>query len=114
MLDRAPQREIRDFYCDSRQWDAYKPREGDVVIATAPKGGTTWTLQIVNLLIFKTIEPRPFTMLSPRFDCRVQMPPEPMVQLIEGQQHRRFLTPHLPLDGLPIYGETRCIHVARG
>ncbi len=114
MLDRAPVREIRDFYCDSRQWDAYRPREGDVVIATAPKVGTTWTQQIVNLLIFQNVEPRPLTMLSPWFDCRIQMQPEMMVQIIEGQDHRRFLKSHLPLDGLPIYSETRYIHVARG
>lgn len=114
MLDRAPVREIRDFYCDSRQWDTYQPREGDVVIATAPKVGTTWTQQIVNLLIFQNVEPRPLTMLSPWLDCRIQMPLEMMVQIIEGQDHRRFLKSHLPLDGLPIYSETRYIHVARG
>lgn len=114
MLERAPIREIRDFYCDSRQWDAYRPRDGDVVIATAPKVGTTWTQQIVNLLIFQNVEPRPLMMISPWFDCRIQMPPEMMMQIIEGQDHRRFLKSHLPMDGLPIYSETRYIHVARG
>jgi aryl sulfotransferase len=114
MLDRAPVREIRDFYCDSRQWDAYRPREGDVVIATAPKVGTTWTQQIVSLLVFQNVEPRPLMMMSPWIDCRIQMPPEMMIQIIEAQTHRRFLKSHLPMDGLPIYGEVRYIHVARG
>jgi aryl sulfotransferase len=114
MLDRAPLREVRDFYCDSRQWDAYRPRNGDVVIATAPKVGTTWTQQIVNLLIFQNAEPRPLTMMSPWIDCRIQMPPEVMMQIIEAQDHRRFLKSHLPMDGLPIHDEVRYIHVARG
>ena len=82
MLDRAPLREVRDFYCDSRQWDAYRPRNGDVVIATAPKVGTTWTQQIVNLLIFQNAQPRPLTMMSPWIDCRIQMPPEVMMQIM--------------------------------
>jgi hypothetical protein len=41
MLSRAPLKVVRNWVCDSRQWDGYKPREGDVIIATAPKAGTT-------------------------------------------------------------------------
>src|SRR6185437_13408401 len=59
MLSRAPQRVVRDWTRDSRQWDKYRPREGDVVVATAPKCGTTWTQRIVALLIFQSTKPRP-------------------------------------------------------
>jgi aryl sulfotransferase len=104
---------VRDWVCDSRQWAGYKPREGDVVIATAPKVGTTWTQQIVNLLIFQSTEPRPLGELSPWIDCRFQLPIEVALPMIEAQQHRRFLKSHLPLDALPIYDEVRYIHVAR-
>ena len=114
MLERAPVREVRDYYCDSRHWDHFKPRDGDVVIATAPKVGTTWTQQIVNLLIFQSAEPRPLTLLSPWLDCRIQMPLEMMLGLLEAQTHRRFIKSHLPLDGLPIHSEVKYIHVARG
>jgi aryl sulfotransferase len=113
MLNRAPTRVVRNWVCDSRQWEGYRPREGDVVIATAPKVGTTWTQQIVNLLIFQSTEPRPLGMLSPWIDCRFQMPVEVALQVIEAQPHRRFLKSHLPLDALPIYDEVKYIHTAR-
>jgi aryl sulfotransferase len=114
MLARAPLREIRDFYCDSGHWDQYRPRPGDVVIATAPKVGTTWTQQIVSLLIFQNTEPRPLMMMSPWLDARTQMPLPMMLETLESQDHRRSIKSHLPLDGLPIYDEVRYIHVARG
>jgi hypothetical protein len=57
MLSREAIRVVSDFTCDSRRWSGYKPREGDVVIATAPKVGTTWMQQIVNLLIFQSPQP---------------------------------------------------------
>ncbi|HEX5377504.1 MAG TPA: sulfotransferase domain-containing protein [Phenylobacterium sp.] len=113
MLSRAPSRVVRDWICDSRQWDGYKPRAGDVVIATPPKVGTTWTQQIVNLLVFQSPEPRPLGPLSPWIDCRFQIPIEVALPMIEAQTHRRFLKSHLPMDALPIYDEVRYIHVAR-
>lgn len=113
MLVRAPVREVRNWYCDSRRWDGYQPRDGDVVIATPPKVGTTWTQQIVNLLIFKSAEPRSLSM-SPWIDARFREPIEMVLPVIEAQTHRRFLKSHLPFDGLPIYDEVKYIHVARG
>ncbi len=113
MLSRAPTRVVRDWACDSRQWSGYKPRQGDVIIATAPKVGTTWMQQIVNLLIFQSPQPRRLGELSPWLDSRIQIPIEMALALIEAQTHRRFLKSHLPLDALPIYDEVRYIHVAR-
>ena len=113
MLSRKPVREVRDFTCDSRRWDPYQPREGDVIIATAPKVGTTWMQRIVSLLIFQSPEPRPLGELSPWIDCRFRQPIEQVLPVIEAQTHRRFLKSHLPLDALPVYDEVRYIHVAR-
>lgn len=113
MLIRKATRVVRDFTCDSRRWAAYKPREGDVIIATAPKVGTTWMQQIVSLLIFQSPEPRPLGQTSPWIDCRFRGPVELMLDSIEAQAHRRFLKSHLPLDALPIYDEVRYVHVAR-
>lgn len=31
MLSRAPTRTVRDWFSDSRHWDDYRPREGDIV-----------------------------------------------------------------------------------
>lgn len=113
MLSRAPRKVVRDWTCDSRHWAGYQPRDGDIVIATAPKVGTTWTQRIVSLLIFQSTDPRPLGQMSPWLDCRFQMPIEVALPMIEAQSHRRFLKSHLPMDALPIYDEVRYIHVAR-
>jgi aryl sulfotransferase len=113
LLIRAPTKVVRDWICDSRHWEGYRPRDGDVVIGTAAKAGTTWTQQIVNLLIFQSPEPRPLGELSPWLDCRFMAPIEAVLPMIEAQTHRRFLKSHLPLDALPLYDEVRYIHVAR-
>ncbi len=113
MLSREATRVVRDFTCDSRRWSGYKPREGDVIIATAPKVGTTWMQQIVNLLIFQSAQPRTLGEVSPWIDCRFRGPIEQMLRAIDAQTHRRFLKSHLPLDALPIYDEVKYIHVAR-
>jgi aryl sulfotransferase len=113
MLSRPPIAHQRGYYCDSRQWDHYVPRDGDIVIGTAPKVGTTWMQQIVSLLTFQSITPRPIQKLSPWLDCRLRDNLDEMLALLEGQDHRRSIKSHLPLDGLPIYDEVRYIHVAR-
>jgi aryl sulfotransferase len=113
MLVRQPTRVVRDWACDSRRWANYQPRSGDIIIATAPKVGTTWMQQIVNLLVFQSPQPRPLWDLSPWIDCRFRDPIEQMLPRIEAQTHRRFLKSHLPFDALPIYDEVKYIHVAR-
>lgn len=112
MLMRAPTREVRSWTTDSRRWAHYKPRAGDIVIATAPKCGTTWTQQIASLLVFQSPEPRDIQNTSPWIDFRLP-PVEDIDAFIEGQSHRRFLKSHLPFDALPIHDEVRYIHVAR-
>jgi len=114
MLSRAAQRHVKDRVRDSRHWERYTPRAGDVVVATAPKVGTTWTQYIVSLLIFQSPEPKPIMQISPWLDCRFQMPIDVMIAMIEGQTHRRVLKSHLPFDALPIYDEVKYIHTARG
>jgi aryl sulfotransferase len=113
MLTRSPTRVVRDYHSDSRQWDDYKPRPGDVIICTAVKVGTTWTQQIVNLLIFQSPKPRPLFEISPWVDARFQMPPPMIMPVLESQTHRRFMKTHLPMDALPIHDEVTYVHTAR-
>ena len=113
MLTRPVLREYRTWVMDSRRWDAYRPRQGDIIVATYPKSGTTWMQQIVNLLIFQSPEARPLDSLSPWIDMRISKPIEEVLTSLETQTHRRAVKTHLPLDGLPIYDEVRYIHVAR-
>jgi len=112
-LSRAPVAPVRDWYCDSAHWEQFTPRAGDVIIATAPKVGTTWTQQIVSLLVFQNPEPRHLGMLSPWLDCRFQIPLPVALQLLEAQTHRRFIKSHLPMSALPLWDEVKYIHVAR-
>ena len=110
---RKAERVYRTFTHDSSRWDHFTPRPGDIVIATPPKCGTTWTQRIVSLLVFQSAESCPVMMVSPWVDASFIMPVEPMIAALEAQTHRRFLKSHLPFDGLPIYDELRYIHVAR-
>ena len=103
----------RTWILDSRRWNAYRPRHGDVVIATYPKCGTTWSQRIVSLLVFQSPEPRPVMDISPWIDRRFGESMEEVNARIEAQTHRRFLKSHLPLDGLPLHAQVRYIHVAR-
>ncbi|HEY1706792.1 MAG TPA: sulfotransferase domain-containing protein [Rhizomicrobium sp.] len=114
MLARAALRSVKDRVHDSHHWDRYKPRPGDVIVATAPKVGTTWTQRIVSLLIFQSPAPFPLMQVSPWVDCRFQMPIDAMIPMLEAQTHRRAMKSHLPFDALPIYDEVKYIHTARG
>jgi aryl sulfotransferase len=110
---RPAKREIRDWTTDSRHWERYKPRAGDIIIGTSAKCGTTWTQQIVCLLVFKSAEPRPISRLSPWLDARAFIPIDEKFALIEAQSHRRFIKTHSQLDAVPLYDEVSYIHVGR-
>ncbi len=113
MLTETPTRVVRDFHSDSRHWDHYRPRAGDIVLCTAAKVGTTWTSQIVNLLVFQSPQPRSLGELSPWLDARFFAPLEVILPALEAQTHRRFIKTHLRMDALPIYDEVRYVHTAR-
>ncbi len=106
-------RDYQGHMLDSRRWDRFEPRRGDIVIATSIKAGTTWMQTIVANLIFagETI-PGPIMDLSPW----LEMPLEPLDDILatlEAQRHRRFIKSHLALDGLRFLAEAKYIHVAR-
>jgi len=103
---------VRTWHMDSRRWDAYRSRPGDIVIATYPKCGTTWMQRIVGLLVFQSPEPKPIS-LSPWIDNRFTQDPVETQARIEAQTHHRYLKSHLPFDALPHHGEVKYIHVAR-
>lgn len=98
---------------DSTRWNPYEPRSDDIIIATYPKSGTTWTQRIVDLLVHRTPEPRAIDVHSPWVDMRFGGPVDEMMARLEAQPHRRYLKSHLPMDGLPYHEEVRYVHVAR-
>jgi aryl sulfotransferase len=99
---------------DSRRWDRFVPRAGDILISTPPKCGTTWMQRIVSLLVFQSTElPVPLGRISPWIDANFLSLVIDCFPVIEQQTHRRFLKSHLPLEALPYYPELRYITVAR-
>jgi aryl sulfotransferase len=105
-------REYRSYAFDSRNWDLIAPREGDVVITTSYKSGTTWMQNIVLRLIFQDGEVPAVSVASPWIDWRRADTAE-LVATLTGQTHRRVIKSHLALDGIPYRTGTRYIVVVR-
>jgi aryl sulfotransferase len=56
---------------DSARWEGFRFREGDIVISTPPKCGTTWMQTLCAMLVLDTIEfDRPLAEISPWLDRR--------------------------------------------
>ena len=104
-------REYVSYIFDSRNWRLYRPRPGDIVVSTSYKSGTTWMQNILRHLLFP-LEPRPkVSAVSPWLDRRSDG--GAVMAMLEGQEHRRFIKSHLPIDALPFHPEVRYIVVVR-
>ncbi len=105
-------RELESNHFDSTVWNEFKFRDGDVVISTYGKAGTTWTQQIVGQILFNGSEDVSVGESSLWLDLRV--PPKAIkLELFEGQTHRRFLKTHLPVDALVFSPQAKYIYVGR-
>ena len=85
---------------DSDRWSSFRFREGDVVVSTRSKSGTTWAQTICALLLHGPRLPAPLSVLSPWLDHTIR-PVEQVVADLEAQPHRRIVKTHTPLDGVP-------------
>jgi hypothetical protein len=95
-------RRYRSHDEDSARWLGFPFRDGDIVISTRSKTGTTWVQMICALLVFA--EPRlpaPLAELSPWLDHLIA-PREEVYAQLAAQEHRRFIKTHTPLDGVPL------------
>ncbi len=98
---------------DSGRWVDFPFREGDIVISTRSKHGTTWMQMICALLVFRTPDlPAPLPDLSPWLDW-LGAPRDEVVARLEAQTHRRFVKTHTPLDGVPLDRRATYVVVAR-
>jgi aryl sulfotransferase len=98
---------------DSARWAGFEFREGDIVISTRSKSGTTWMQMICALLVFRTPDlPAPLGDLSPWLDWLVT-PRDDVFARLAAQQHRRFIKTHTPLDGIPLDPRATYVVVAR-
>jgi aryl sulfotransferase len=98
---------------DSARWIGFPFRDGDIVISTRSKTGTTWVQMICALLIFQTPDlPASLGRLSPWLDF-LTPPRDEVYALLAAQQHRRFMKTHTPLDGVPLDARATYIVTAR-
>ncbi len=98
---------------DSARWLGFPFRDGDIVISSRSKTGTTWVQMICALLIFRTPQlPAPLAQLSPWLDHLI-VPPEQVYARLAAQDHRRFIKTHTPLDGIPLDPRATYIVTAR-
>jgi aryl sulfotransferase len=98
---------------DSARWLGFPFRDGDIVISTRSKTGTTWAQMICALLIFQAPElPAPLAELSPWLDHLIE-PVDDVYARLAAQKHRRFVKTHTPLDGIPLDPRVTYIVTAR-
>ncbi len=111
---RPPQRLHRyeTAVSDSARWTEYRPREGDIIVSTAPKCGTTWTQMAAAVLVHGPRLPAPLTRLSPWLD-RALEPLDTVLGELDAQPWRRVIKTHTPLDGLPYYEEVSYLYCGR-
>ncbi len=98
---------------DSARWADFPFREGDIVISTRSKSGTTWMQMICALLVFQTPDlPQPLGAMSPWLDWKIE-PLDHVIGRLEAQDHRRFIKTHTPLDGIVLDDRATYIVAAR-
>jgi hypothetical protein len=103
--------EIKTAVFDSTRWNGFPFREGDVVVATWGKTGTTWVEQIVTQLLMDAPEGLRVD-CGPWVDLRLQ-PLDEMLGELECMVHRRCLKTHLPLDALVFSPLAKYIYIGR-
>lgn len=109
-----PTRVYRNHHLDSTRWELFEPRDGDVVVTTSYKSGTTWMQQILLMLLRGSPEAMPQLMqISPWIDARFHMPKEQLAETLRSLPSRRFVKSHLPFDGLPWFPEVKYLIVGR-
>ncbi|RRS01326.1 sulfotransferase domain-containing protein [Glycomyces terrestris] len=109
----APPVRYQNLFMDNARWEGVELREGDIVISTPAKCGTTWTQIICGLLVFGRPElPAPLDDLTVWVDALFR-PHAEMLAHLEAQDHRRFIKSHTPLDGLPQDDRVTYISIGR-
>lgn len=103
----------QNHHLDTRRWDDFNARTGDIIISTSYKAGTTLTQTIVTNMLFPHGDmPGSVSVISPWLDMRLG-PLQEILAGLEAQTHRRCIKTHLPLDGLPFFEEVQYVMVGR-
>jgi aryl sulfotransferase len=95
---------------DSTRWKWFEPRDGDVVVASSYKSGTTWVQLIVLQLL--GFECHDIDGIAPWLESPAT-PIERVLEELEARTTRRVIKTHLPLDALPYHNNIRYLVVCR-
>ena len=107
-------REIQTRIYDSTMWNNFPIRDDDIIVATYPKAGTTWTQQIVAQLLFNGDPVVDVMAMSIWLDLRVApQDRDARLQALEAQTHRRLIKSHLSADALVYSPTARYLYVCR-
>ena len=90
-------------------------KDGDVFIVTYPRSGTTWTEQMVHLLVNKGEQgEQRLTDAVPWLETLPHRP-NTMIEFLEAMPQRRLFTSHLPYPLMPHIDNTsaKIVYVAR-
>ena len=113
VIDRGPDAHYQIAHQDNSRWDGFMFRQGDIVISTRSRSGTTWMQMICALLIFQTPDlPAPLGQLSPWMEW-LSLDRDALLAGLAAQEHRRFIKTHTPLDGIPLDPRVTYIVVSR-
>lgn len=104
------QREMVEWVVDSRPWNDLQFRDGDIVVCTWSKAGTTWMQQILGQLIFDAGQDIYGPDHSPWIDSRFATN---ALEQAEAQSHRRFFKTHLPLESIVYSPKAKYIYIGR-
>ncbi len=109
----AAERHYATPFWDSGRWRDFAVRDGDIIVCTSYKAGTTWTQMICALLVHQSPDlPLPMSRLSPWLDMRTAPIAEIAAELA-AQPWRRVIKTHTALDGLPLHDQAVYVFCGR-
>ncbi|EPX76684.1 sulfotransferase domain-containing protein [Salipiger mucosus] len=96
------------------RWETWHPREGDILVCTPPKSGTTWTQTMLAMLLNGGPElPDTLGAISPWVDADLGVGADEVARTIAALPGRRVLKTHTPADGFPIRDGVTVVAVYR-
>ncbi len=115
VLSRAATRTpYRTPVMDSTRWDGFRPRTGDIVVATYPKCGTTTGRSGSWICWFSSPPPpRPVTSIAPWLDATFIAPPEQDSGDAGGPDAPALDQVASAVRCAPLFDEVKYIHVVR-
>ena len=105
-------RDMHNHHLDTSVWDSVELRSGDIVLASWPKSGSTWTQQLIGQILRGGSAELDITKESLWVDLRV--PPTPVkLDILANMPGRRFVKTHAPVDAIVYSPEAKYVYVGR-